>query len=72
MTLDCLFRVGFMEEMRGALVTGAGHGTTAATEEIRHIVRSRRGRQENVLVEGVKGSGTNHFLHNNFLVSYIR
>lgn len=60
-----------MEVMRGALVNGAGHGTTAATEEIRHIILCCGGRQKSILIEGVKGCGANHFLYYNFLISEI-
>lgn len=70
MALDCLFRVRFVKVMRGTLIDGAGHGTTAASEEIGHIVRCRGGRQ-NILVEGVERSGSYHFLLHNFLVSRI-
>lgn len=59
-----------MKVMRGTLIEGAGHGTTAASEEIGHVVRCRGGRQ-NILVEGVEGGGPNHFLLHYFLVSRI-
>lgn len=59
-----------MKEMRGTLIDGAGHGTTAASEEFRHIVRCRGGRQ-NILIEGVEGGSMNHFLFDYLLTSRI-